>query len=148
MKKRLFTILILCFALLTSLVSFGGCNNADDGNGGGGHVHAFTQQVDEDKYFKEDATCEHGKLYFYSCECGEMGTQTFESGRALEHVYDQMVESDKYLESEGDCSTAPTYYYSCKCGAKGEDVFDSQDGYQHNFEDGVCTDCGQPEDEE
>lgn len=46
------------------------------------HVHAFTLQNTDLEYLKSEATCTAKAVYYYSCECGERGTQTFEYGTA------------------------------------------------------------------
>ena len=143
--KNLFKILsmILILALSVSMVACGNGNKGDAGNGG--HTHEFTQKVVEEKFFKEEATCEHADLYYYSCTCGEKGTATFEEGRELDHVFEQMVEQDRYLCTEGDCETPATYYFSCTCGECGTETFESLEEPDHHYEDGVCTTCGDPE---
>ena len=159
MKNKLLKILALTVCLIASLFMLTACNNAgggaaDNGAGGsqggdGGHTHAYTEEIEEEKFLKEAATCEHGNIYYYSCECGEKGVGTFEAGRALEHVYDQKVYEEKYLEYEGDCETKATYYYSCVCGSMGTDVFESDDELPgHEFEDGYCIICGNSENRE
>ena len=40
------------------------------------HSHSFTAKVTTDAYLKSEATCTEGKLYYYSCECGEKGEET------------------------------------------------------------------------
>lgn len=44
------------------------------------HVHNFNQEVAEDKYLRSEATCLAKATYYYSCECGEKGSETFEYG--------------------------------------------------------------------
>ena len=55
--------------------------------------HVFDKQVVSEEYLKEEATCEHKATYYYSCECGEKGEETFESGETVNHVY----ENGKYI---------------------------------------------------
>lgn len=50
--------------------------------------HTFTRKNTSSKYLKSAADCTHPAVYYYSCfECGEKGTQTFESGEPLGHNY-------------------------------------------------------------
>ena len=58
------------------------------------HTHKFERNVDE-RYLKSAATCEKRAEYYFSCECGEMGMQTFEYGNLLPHteVIDEGVEA-------------------------------------------------------
>ena len=51
-----------------------------------GHTHSFNSQVESEKYLKAAATCTNGAIYYKSCACGAMGTETFESGSALGHI--------------------------------------------------------------
>ena len=58
------------------------------------HTHVFDKEIVDEKYKKSDATCESPAVYYKSCECGEKGTETFESGKALGHVSDEKFYSD------------------------------------------------------
>ena len=49
--------------------------------------HVFDKEVASDKYLKTKADCTHKAVYYKSCECGEKGSETFESGSALGHDY-------------------------------------------------------------
>lgn len=49
------------------------------------HVHNFNQQKVENEYLASNATCKEAAKYYYSCSCGEKGTNTFESGNANGH---------------------------------------------------------------
>lgn len=51
------------------------------------HTHSCTQQVATDEYLKDAATCTSKATYYYSCECGEKDTETFEHGLVLGHKY-------------------------------------------------------------
>ena len=51
------------------------------------HTHNFNIQNAIAKYLVSEATCQHGATYYYSCECGEAGTETFIYGEAVDHVY-------------------------------------------------------------
>ncbi|MBP5493605.1 MAG: leucine-rich repeat protein [Lachnospiraceae bacterium] len=45
--------------------------------------HVFDMEVVTDKYLAKEADFTHGKIYYYSCKCGETGTETFEAGEPL-----------------------------------------------------------------
>lgn len=45
--------------------------------------HTFDKQVVADEYKKSDATFISPVIYYYSCECGEKGEETFTYGEAL-----------------------------------------------------------------
>ncbi len=46
------------------------------------HKHVFDQKNTDGKYLKLEATCAGGAVYYYSCECGEVGADTFIYGEA------------------------------------------------------------------
>lgn len=118
MKKfALITLCVLCIVCFA--IAAVGCNI---------HTHAYTLQVATDVYKVSDATCTQKAKYYYSCECGEKGTGTFDYGELLPHTFDQQVVSDAYLATSATCLAHPTYFYSCKCGAKGTETFVYDDG--------------------
>ncbi|MBQ0133740.1 MAG: DUF4214 domain-containing protein, partial [Clostridiales bacterium] len=49
--------------------------------------HTFNKEVASEQYLKSAATCTDAAVYFKSCECGEVGTETFTSGEALGHKW-------------------------------------------------------------
>ena len=53
-----------------------------------GHVHSYTEKNTDAKYLKSVATCTAKAVYYYSCSCGEKGTETFESGETLAHTWE------------------------------------------------------------
>ena len=53
-----------------------------------GHVHSYTEKNTDAKYLKSAATCTAKAVYYYSCTCGEKGTETFESGETLAHTWE------------------------------------------------------------
>lgn len=118
MKKfALITLCVLCIVCFA--IAAVGCNI---------HTHAYTLQVATDVYKVSDATCTQKAKYYYSCECGEKGTGTFDYGELLPHTFDQQIVSDAYLATSATCLAHPTYFYSCKCGAKGTETFVYDDG--------------------
>ena len=44
------------------------------------HAHKFTAEIAAEKYLATAATCTEKAKYYYSCSCGEKGTQTFTYG--------------------------------------------------------------------
>ncbi len=119
----------------------------DDGNGkhsfkcvngcneyGNAAAHDYDKKVAEDTYKKTDATCTAKATYYYSCECGAKGTNTFESGEMLDHIYDRQVTTETYKVSDATCTAKATYYYSCECGAKGTNTFEFGEKLGHNYE--------------
>ena len=51
------------------------------------HTHKYTRKDTDEKYLASAATCTEAATYYYSCECGDKGTETFSSGKALGHSY-------------------------------------------------------------
>lgn len=49
--------------------------------------HTFDKQIAESKYLVNGATYTSGATYYYSCECGEHGTETFTVGEPLAAPY-------------------------------------------------------------
>ncbi len=58
------------------------------------HRHVYDRQVVSERYLAADATCTEPAKYYFSCECGEMGTETFESGIATGHTAGTAWKSD------------------------------------------------------
>lgn len=52
-----------------------------------GHTHVFDKEITDKIYINEEATCEKSATYYYSCECGRKGEQTFEHGDVLGHDF-------------------------------------------------------------
>lgn len=125
------------------------------------HEHSFTVENASGKYLKSEATCQQKAVYYYSCECGECGTETFEYGELSEHKYgaeyssneethwrectvcgkkDEAAHaytsenaSEKYLKSEATCKQKAVYYYSCECGKCGTETFEYGELGEHKY---------------
>ena len=50
------------------------------------HIHSYDKAVSTGKYLASAATCTKRAKYYYSCECGEAGSATFESGSLAAHT--------------------------------------------------------------
>ena len=55
------------------------------------HTHSFIVQKIDDAYIKATAKCESKAEYYYSCACGEKGSEYFEYGDELSHSYGDWV---------------------------------------------------------
>ena len=53
-----------------------------------GHTHNFNVKSTDSKYLKSAATTTSKAVYYYSCSCGEKGTETFEYGELLSNNND------------------------------------------------------------
>lgn len=49
--------------------------------------HSYTEQIVSDEYLAAPATCTKKATYYYSCVCGEKGTETFEYGSTTDHNF-------------------------------------------------------------
>ena len=116
MKKLALYVLSFIF-LLCVTVGFVGCTT---------HEHSFTEQVTTNDYLAAEATCTEAARYYYSCTCGEKGTQTFASGNALGHSY------------SADWSHNQTeHWHAATCGHNVE-----KDRATHSFDSNKkCTVC-------
>ncbi len=77
------------------------------------HTHSYTQKNTSSTYLKSSATCTKLAEYYYSCECGAMGTSVFTSGSMKDHFW----------LTDGTCDV---------CGIE----------CQHNFIGNDCDLCG------
>lgn len=50
------------------------------------HTHSFSEQNTASKYLKTKATCTSPALYYYSCACGEKGSEAFPHGEVAAHT--------------------------------------------------------------
>lgn len=76
-----------------------------------GHTHSYTQKNTDSKYLKSAATCKASAVYYYSCECGAKGTETFEYGDKLTHNFKAEWSSDE-----------SSHWHECSlCGEKKDD---------------------------
>lgn len=105
--------------------------------------HVFDQQNTDAKYLKAAATCTSPAEYYYSCICGQIGTETFYSGEAKGHSF-----SDQWNCDENNHWHPATCEHTDEKGSFGPHRWD--DGMitknaGHNV-DGekvyTCVDCG------
>lgn len=105
--------------------------------------HVFDQQNTDAKYLKAAATCTSPAEYYYSCICGQIGTETFYSGEAKGHSF-----SDQWNCDENNHWRPATCEHTDEKGSFGPHRWD--DGMitknaGHNV-DGekvyTCVDCG------
>ena len=101
--------------------------------------HVFDKQVTTDAYKATDATCEAKATYYYSCQCGEKGTETFEFGDYADHVFDREVADAEYLVSVATCTSPAVYNKSCACGLEGTETFEYGDALGHTFDNEVVS---------
>lgn len=123
--------------------------------------HQYDQEVTSDEYICSTATCTQSAKYFYSCLCGESGTEFFAfgspidhnwkdatctvaqkcsscgetSGKKLGHTYSSVVK-------QPTCTNQGYTIHTClRCGDNYTDHHTQV--IAHKFYNGVCTVCGQ-----
>lgn len=122
------------------------------------HICKFVNQFPNSEYLASEATCQSPAKYYYSCNCGAKGTETFEYGDMGEHNYVDTVctvcgevhdcdytrkyQWDEYLVSEATCTQPAVYNYQCEHGVRGLETFMGDRLKPHNYVDTVCTVCG------
>lgn len=103
--------------------------------------HTFNQQVENDKYKKNDASCTVKKTYYKSCACGETGTTTFTVGELLNHSFSIESVEVRYLKAAATCTSRAVYYKSCICGTTGSATFEVGEAPSHKFAPNWSTDA-------
>jgi hypothetical protein len=123
MKKK------LILPILLGVLSIGGLNSC------GGHVHKYTVQNTDATYLVSEADCDSKAVYYYSCECGEKGSETFEHGNALGHDFTNAP----YVTDENQ------HWQVCtKTGCNGTSTKENHGGgVATETEKAVCETCNQ-----
>ena len=93
--------------------------------------HTFSEKVPTERYLASAGGGEVPATYYYSCKCGECGTETFEMAPAHVHDFSVMNTDPEYLASAATCINLATYYYSCACGQAGTETFESGEYAAH-----------------
>ncbi len=97
MKK--FILFVLCLTFLLSATFFvTGCQKK--------HIHTFTEQTVKDDYLSTAADCTNKAKYYYSCSCGEKGTEIFEYGEPLGHEFTNYISDGNVTCTEDGTKTA------------------------------------------
>lgn len=97
--KRKVTLVLLVVMLLSCAAFFSACGETE-------HAHTFDRQVAEQSYLCKKATCTEKAEYYYSCECGEKGTGTFEYGEPLGHEFTNYISDGNVTCTEDGTKTA------------------------------------------
>ena len=118
-------------------------------------AHEYNVQKVSDEYLASAATCMNKATYYYSCVCGETGTETFEYGDLAEHTLVTDHDADdhwqkctvclqKFNESAhewdgGVVTTKPTLTsegektYTCACGESRTQAIPAQASFADDF---------------
>ena len=81
-------------------------------------VHTYDKKSTDAKYLKTAATCTAKAVYYYSCACGAIGTETFESGEFAAHTAGTAVVENNVAPT---CTVAGSYdnvVYCTVCNAE------------------------------
>ncbi len=90
--KRLLTALLSLLIIVSCLATATSCKknksskksgSSDSDQSTADHTHSFDQMIEDSDYLKKAETVINRRTYYYSCECGEHGDETFTVGDAL-----------------------------------------------------------------
>ena len=116
-----------------------------------GHTHNFNQKNTSKTYLKSAATCTKKAVYYYSCTCGEKGTETFESGELAAHNYktEWSYDSGKHWHECSVCGNKKDVAAHVdasndhNCDVCGKKMSDHTGGTATCKDKATCTICGQ-----
>ncbi|MDO4952355.1 MAG: CotH kinase family protein [Synergistaceae bacterium] len=113
MKKKFISMIITVLLLFVAVIFVGGCG------GDSGHKHVFDRKVVSEQYLRSAGSCTEKATYYKSCECGEAGTEYFETeGSHLENVITAIKpEDDKYR----------VHYKCLDCGVETEKALEESE---------------------
>ncbi len=97
-----------------------------------GHTHNFNQKNTSKTYLKSAATCTKKAVYYYSCTCGEKGTETFESGELAAHNY----------KTEWSYDSGKHWHECSVCGNKKDEAAHTPGAAATETTPQTCTTCG------
>ena len=97
-----------------------------------GHTHNFNQKNTSETYLKSAATCTKKAVYYYSCTCGEKGTETFESGELAAHNY----------KTEWSYDSGKHWHECSVCGNKKDEAAHTPGAAATETTPQTCTTCG------
>ena len=119
MKKIILSVLCLTF-LISAAFFVTGCQKK--------HTHTFTEQIVKDEYLSAAADCTNKAKYFYSCSCGEKGTETFEYGASLGHKFTNYVS-----DNNATCTKDGTKTAKCDRCAETNTITETGSKLNHSF---------------
>ena len=74
-------------------------------------THTYNKKIKREDYIASVAECGKNATYYYLCQCGKVGSTTWEDeGSALTHEW---TETETHLASAAACEVNETYYYEC-----------------------------------
>ena len=100
------------------------------------HSHSFTVKNIDDKYISSAADCSNAAVFWYSCACGEKGTETFTSGTPLGH------DEQPHAAKSPDCTNFGWDAY-VTCSRCDYSTYSQKPALGHTeiIDDAVAADC-------
>ena len=92
--------------------------------------HDYSQMIEDEKFEAKAPTCSEYGLYYYSCICGEVGSETFNGTILKDHEFN-LAHNTKM------------HWYECICGETKE-YEEHYGGVASEKEQAICEGCGQP----
>ena len=97
-----------------------------------GHVCSFNRRIQSTQFLKTAGNCKTESIYFYSCECGAIGTATFTGSKnPSEHVANPTITYNSYNDEQ---HTTVTTCVGCN-------IVLNTNNETHTFNNNVCTKC-------
>ncbi len=138
MRKKLLAFLtVLCVIICAFAVTACNDNGTEPENPQPSHTHTFDQRVATSDYLASAANCTEPAKYYYSCTCGEKGTETFTDGAALGHTYAQTWSHDE----TNHWHAATCEHTDLKKDVAAHAFVVAKDGLSKSCECGYTVDC-------
>lgn len=128
MNKKLLVIVIV-LSLLVSAVALTACKEE--------HTCVYDQKVVSNEYLKSEADCSSPAIYYYSCECGNKGSETFTDGEFADH----QCATEWSHDSENHWHQATCAHTDQKADVAKHNLVVSEDGLKKACECGYSIDC-------
>ena len=111
----------------TYLYTCNGCNNSYTEDIAM-YAHSYVKENTSNEYLQTDATCKYPAKYFYSCECGDIGTNTFEYGDVNKnnHTYTTGLDYEIFDNEEHYIKTVCNGCNATLNSTKGDHVLNEQ----------------------
>ena len=126
--RKIFGVLLSVLCICCAAIGLTGCKKDK-------HIHAFDKQVITDEYKATDATCTEEATYYYSCSCGEKGTETFGYGDPLGHCFTNYVS-----DNNATCTQDGTMTAKCDRCDKKNTVRDIDSKLHHSYTEQIVSD--------
>lgn len=142
MNKKLRTLMLIGATATLSAFTFAGCFGGGNPNDSGADknkpAHTYDRQITTSDYLKTPATCTERAVYYYSCECGERGDETFEYGTPNGHRF-----TNYSSDNNATCGKDGTKTATCdNCTETDTKTETGTKTGNHSYgNDGLCSVC-------